>query len=68
LQSFLWAAAGANEEFIANGEADMVGMTTPFFADAQHIKKASEGRFDDIFPCHQCHDCHGKFNWDQGIS
>jgi thioredoxin reductase len=48
-----------NEAFIAGGETDMVGMTTPFFADAEHIKKASEGRFDDIVPCLQCHDCHG---------
>jgi len=48
-----------NDEFIASGKTDMVGMTTPFFADAEFIKKVYEGRIDDIVPCLQCHDCHG---------
>jgi 2,4-dienoyl-CoA reductase-like NADH-dependent reductase (Old Yellow Enzyme family)/thioredoxin reductase len=48
-----------NEEFIAGGLTDMVGMATPFFADAEYVKKALEGRADDIVPCLQCHSCHG---------
>lgn len=48
-----------NDAFIANGQTDMIGMATPFFADAEFIKKASEGRTDDIIPCIQCHSCHG---------
>ena len=48
-----------NDEFIASGKTDMVGMTTPFFADAEFIKKVSEGRVEDIVRCLQCHDCHG---------
>jgi pyruvate/2-oxoglutarate dehydrogenase complex dihydrolipoamide dehydrogenase (E3) component len=37
----------------------MVGMATPFFADPEYVKKALEGRADDILPCLQCHSCHG---------
>jgi 2,4-dienoyl-CoA reductase-like NADH-dependent reductase (Old Yellow Enzyme family)/thioredoxin reductase len=48
-----------NEKFIANGQADMVGMTTPFFADPEYVKKALEGRADEINTCIQCHSCHG---------
>ena len=51
--------AAQNEQFIASGITDMVGMTTPFFADPEFIKKVSEGRLDDILPCIQCHSCHG---------
>jgi thioredoxin reductase len=48
-----------NDAFIAEGKTDMVGMTTPFFADPEFIRKLSAGRADDILPCLQCHDCHG---------
>ncbi len=48
-----------NDAFIVSGKTDMVGMTTPFFADADFIRKVSAGRVDDILPCLQCHDCHG---------
>ncbi len=51
--------AAQNDEFIASGITDMVGMATPFFADPEYIKKVSEGRLDDILPCIQCHNCHG---------
>lgn len=51
--------ATKNEEFIASGITDMVGMATPFFADPEFVKKASEGRLEDIIPCIQCHSCHG---------
>jgi len=36
----------------------MVGMSTPFFADPEFVKKVVEGRLDDIIPCIQCHNCH----------
>jgi len=48
-----------NDQFIASGITDMVGMTTPFFADPELIKKVYEGRADDVLPCIQCHSCHG---------
>jgi 2,4-dienoyl-CoA reductase-like NADH-dependent reductase (Old Yellow Enzyme family)/thioredoxin reductase len=48
-----------NDAFIADGKTDMVGMTTPFFADPEFVRKLSAGRADDILPCLQCHDCHG---------
>jgi NADPH-dependent 2,4-dienoyl-CoA reductase/sulfur reductase-like enzyme len=48
-----------NDGFIASGRTDMVGMTTPFFADPDLIKKVSAGRADDVIPCIQCHNCHG---------
>lgn len=48
-----------NDRFIADGLMDMVGMTTPFFADPEFVKKISEGMADDIIPCVQCQNCHG---------
>jgi len=48
-----------NDAFIASGKTDMVGMTTPFFADAELVKKVKEGRADDVVPCIGCQDCHG---------
>ena len=48
-----------NEEFIASGKTDMVGMTTPLFADPELIRKLMEGRADDIVPCVGCENCHG---------
>lgn len=51
--------AEQNDELIAAGQMDMVGMATPFFADPEYAKKAYEGRTEDIIPCLMCHDCHG---------
>jgi 2,4-dienoyl-CoA reductase-like NADH-dependent reductase (Old Yellow Enzyme family)/thioredoxin reductase len=48
-----------NEEIIAGGKADMVGMATPLFADPEYVQKVSNGRGDDIVPCVKCHNCHG---------
>ena len=48
-----------NDEFIASGKTDMVGMTTPLFADAELVRKLMEGRADDIVPCVGCENCHG---------
>jgi len=48
-----------NDEFIASGKTDMVGMTTPFFADPEVVRKLQSGRADDIIPCVACQYCHG---------
>ncbi|MBN1627167.1 MAG: FAD-dependent oxidoreductase [Deltaproteobacteria bacterium] len=48
-----------NEEWIASGKTDMVGMATPLFADPEYVQKLYEGRGEDIVPCVLCHDCHG---------
>jgi 2,4-dienoyl-CoA reductase-like NADH-dependent reductase (Old Yellow Enzyme family)/thioredoxin reductase len=48
-----------NEEFIATGKTDMVGMTTPFFADPELVRKLRAGMADDVIPCIACQNCHG---------
>jgi|WetSurMetagenome_2_1015567.scaffolds.fasta_scaffold50082_1 thioredoxin reductase len=48
-----------NDGFIASGKTDMVGMTMPFFADPELVRKVKEGRADDVVPCISCHNCHG---------
>jgi len=48
-----------NDEWIASGKTDMVGMATPLFADPEYVQKLYEGRGEDIVPCVMCHDCHG---------
>jgi 2,4-dienoyl-CoA reductase-like NADH-dependent reductase (Old Yellow Enzyme family)/thioredoxin reductase len=48
-----------NDRFIAEGKTDMVGMTTPFFADPELVRKVAAGRADDVIPCIQCQNCHG---------
>jgi 2,4-dienoyl-CoA reductase-like NADH-dependent reductase (Old Yellow Enzyme family)/thioredoxin reductase len=48
-----------NDEFIASGRTDMVGMTMPFFADPELVRKIKEGRADDVVPCIACQNCHG---------
>ncbi|MFZ6819128.1 FAD-dependent oxidoreductase [Undibacterium sp. Ji22W] len=42
------------EEIIANGVADMVSMARPFLADPEFVKKAAEGRVDEINTCIAC--------------
>jgi NADPH-dependent 2,4-dienoyl-CoA reductase/sulfur reductase-like enzyme len=49
-----------NDEFIAKGITDMVGMTRPLFADGDLVKKLSAGRADDVIPCVQCQNCHAE--------
>jgi 2,4-dienoyl-CoA reductase-like NADH-dependent reductase (Old Yellow Enzyme family)/thioredoxin reductase len=49
----------ANDGYIAGGKTDMVGMTTPFFADPELVMKVKEGRADDVVPCIACQNCHG---------
>lgn len=42
------------EKIIASGDADMVSMARPFLADPYLVKKAEEGRADEINTCIGC--------------
>jgi 2,4-dienoyl-CoA reductase (NADPH2) len=42
------------EAIIAAGQADMVSMARPLLADAEFVKKAAQGRRDDINTCIAC--------------
>ena len=42
------------EELLASGHADMVSMARPLLADAEFVKKAAEGRADEINTCIAC--------------
>ena len=50
------------EEVLAKGQADYVLMARSAMADPEIIKKAKEGREDDIRPCLRCNYCmdHGR--------
>lgn len=42
------------DSIIADGAADMVSMARPFLADPHFVKKAAEGRVDEINTCIGC--------------
>jgi 2,4-dienoyl-CoA reductase (NADPH2) len=42
------------EAVLAEGAADMVSMARPFLADAAFVRKAAEGRAEEIAPCIAC--------------
>jgi 2,4-dienoyl-CoA reductase (NADPH2) len=42
------------ESVLAAGDADMVSMARPLLADAEFVKKAAEGRADEINTCIAC--------------
>lgn len=42
------------EYVLASGDADLVSMARPMLADAEFVKKASEGRSDEINTCIGC--------------
>jgi 2,4-dienoyl-CoA reductase (NADPH2) len=42
------------EKVLAEGDADMVSMARPLLADAEFVKKAAEGRADEINVCIAC--------------
>ena len=42
------------DEILSKGQADMVSMARPFLADAEFVKKAAEGRSQDINTCIAC--------------
>lgn len=47
-----------NEQYIATGKADMIGMARTFICDPEYGKKAYEGRGEDVVPCIRCNKCH----------
>ena len=42
------------EEILARGDADVVSMARPLLADAEFVRKAAEGRADEIATCIAC--------------
>ncbi|UCC13901.1 MAG: NADPH-dependent 2,4-dienoyl-CoA reductase [Gammaproteobacteria bacterium] len=42
------------EQVLAQGDADMVSMARPFLADAEFVRKAEQGRADEINVCIAC--------------
>jgi len=44
------------EKILADGHADMVGMTRAHVADPELVNKTREGRMEDIRPCVACND------------
>jgi 2,4-dienoyl-CoA reductase (NADPH2) len=42
------------EQLLAEGYADMISMARPLLADAEFVKKAAEGRSDEINTCIAC--------------
>ena len=42
------------EDILASGDADMVSMARPFLADPHFVRKAREGRADEINTCIAC--------------
>jgi 2,4-dienoyl-CoA reductase-like NADH-dependent reductase (Old Yellow Enzyme family) len=57
------------ERLVANGEADMVGMTRALICDPDMPAKAEQGRLDDIRACIACNQaCIGHFQLGVPIS
>ncbi|HCW90679.1 MAG TPA: NADPH-dependent 2,4-dienoyl-CoA reductase, partial [Marinobacter sp.] len=42
------------EKVLSEGHADMVSMARPFLADADLVRKAAEGRVEEINTCIAC--------------
>ena len=45
------------ESVLAEGKADLIGMTRALIADPEFPNKAQSGRADEIIPCLRCLDC-----------
>ena len=45
---------GLAEQVVADGSADLVSMARPFLADADWVRKAQQGRADEINTCIAC--------------
>jgi 2,4-dienoyl-CoA reductase-like NADH-dependent reductase (Old Yellow Enzyme family)/thioredoxin reductase len=57
------------EKILANGSADMIGMTRAMICDPDMPRKAEEGRLDDIRACIACNQaCIGHFHLGYPIS
>ncbi|MBE6913533.1 MAG: FAD-dependent oxidoreductase [Ruminococcaceae bacterium] len=55
------------EDILANGLADMVAIARPFLADPELVRKAAQGRDDEICPCIRCN-YHGRVTRGKGIA
>jgi 2,4-dienoyl-CoA reductase-like NADH-dependent reductase (Old Yellow Enzyme family)/thioredoxin reductase len=44
------------ESILREGKADFIGLGRPLWADPEWVKKAKEGRPEDIRPCIRCND------------
>ncbi len=53
---------------VANGQADMVGMTRANLADPELPNKTREGRFDEIRQCIGTNNCWGRVGHPEGIT
>lgn len=49
---------GKNDEYIASGRADLIGMARAFICDPDYLEKIYQGRGDDVVPCIRCNRCH----------
>jgi 2,4-dienoyl-CoA reductase (NADPH2) len=45
---------GVAEDILARGDADLVSLARPLLADPEFVRKAGEGRADDINTCIAC--------------
>ena len=45
------------EQVLAAGQAHVVGIARALLTDGEWVRKAAEGRSDDIRPCTYCNDC-----------
>ena len=48
-----------NNQYIADGTADLICQSRGFIADCDYFRKIKEGRPEDIIPCILCNKCHG---------
>jgi len=58
----------AAEDLLAKGEADLIGLCRPLLSDAQWVRKAREGRADEIRKCISCNQCWGTIIGERGIN
>jgi NADPH-dependent 2,4-dienoyl-CoA reductase/sulfur reductase-like enzyme len=45
------------ERILADGQADVIGVARALIADPEFVRKAREGRDDEIRPCIGCNEC-----------
>ncbi|GAU76384.1 FAD-dependent oxidoreductase [Fusibacter sp. 3D3] len=48
------------EEILARGKVDFVAMARPFVSDPEFMRKAAQGKSEDIRPCVRCNTCCGR--------
>lgn len=50
-----------NEQFLAQGKCDLIGMARTFICEPQYYEKLWQGRGEDVVPCIRCNKCHVPF-------